>query len=186
MSSDTVDPILNPEAWDAVFIGQVKSPGIVKVTGFKRGNEWDIKKGKGTVGATLTYVSKPPAKGTFTFSLWRSSDFFDWREFRQLLKYDPTKKSVTAVDVYYPSLADLDIKSIVVENIGAIEHQGQQLYTIAVDVIEYLPVPKKSAVSTPAGSKSTQSGTTPGAPPDPISDAHQAEIARLLKQASAP
>ncbi len=181
-----INPIIEPQAWDNIYIGQVKSPGIAIVTGFKRDNEWDVKKGKGTVGATITYVGKPPAKGNVVFQLWQPVHFIEWESFRPLLLYDPTKKAPSPVDIYYPSLADLGITSVVVESIGAIEHQGKQLYTISVDFLEYFPPPKKSAVSTPAGSKSTQKGTTPGTPPDPIADAQQAEIAALLKKASEP
>lgn len=186
MSSGSINPIDNPQAWDTVTIGQVQSPGVCKVTGFKRQNEWDIKKGKGTLGATTTYVGKPPAKGSITFQLWTAFHFAEWDEFRPLLKYDPTKKAVQAVDIYHPSLADIDLNSVIVENIGAIEHEGQQLYTITVDFIEYFPAPKKSAVGTPTSSSTTQKGTTPGSPPDPIADAQQKEIAALLKKASEP
>lgn len=182
------DPINNPQDWDYVIIGGTKSPGICKVSGFSRKNEWDIKKGKGTIGATLTYVGKPPAKGKILWTLWRPEHFIQWQAFRPLLKYDPTKKNVVAVDIFYPSLDDLDIHSVVCEDLGGIEHQGMQLYTIEAEFTEYFPPPKKSAVSTPDGSKatSTKKNTSPGAQPDPISDAKQAEIAKLLQEAKEP
>jgi hypothetical protein len=184
--SGEVNPLENPQSWDEIVIGQTVSPGLVKVTGFKRSNEWDMKKGKGTVGATPTYVGKPPAKGTFVFYLWTKQHFLDWDIFRPLLKYDPTKKNIQAIDIWYPSLADIDCNSIIIDDIGAIEHEGSQLYSITVAATEYFPSPKKSAVGTPSGSVSTQKGTTPGAPPDPIADAQQKEIAALLKKASEP
>ncbi len=183
-----VNPMDFPQSWDVIIIGSTDSPGIVEVTGFKRGNEWDIKKGKGTVGATLTYTSAPPAQGSFKFTLWKKEHFDEWENFRKLLKYDPTKKSVQAVDVYYPSLADIDVFSIVIENIGAIEHEGKGKYGITVDAIEYKPVPKKSATSSPTGSQSTPKDkkNTPGDVADPVADAQQKEIAELLKKASEP
>jgi len=184
--SGQINPILNPQAWDAVVVGQVTSPGYCVVTGFKRENEWDIKKGKGTVGATQTYVGKPPAKGNIKFFLWTPEHFFDWDVFRKLLKYDPTKKNPQPVDLYYPSLADIDIHSIIVDSIGGIEHEGLQMYSIGVEVSEYTTPPKKSAVSTPTGSTSIPKGTTPGTAPDPIADAQQAEIAKLLGKAAEP
>ena len=55
MSGD-IDPINNPSAWDTVTIGSQVSPGLCKVSDFKSKNEWDIKKGKGTLGATITSV----------------------------------------------------------------------------------------------------------------------------------
>lgn len=184
--SGEVNPLENPQSWDEFIVGQAIGPGRCEVKGFKRSNEWDLKKGKGTVGATATYVGKPPAKGTVTFYLWTKEHFTAWDIFRKLLKYDPTKKSVQAIDIYYPSLADIDVNSVIVEDIGAIEHEGKQLYSIVLSLIEYFPSPKKSAVGTPSGSTSTQAGTTPGTPPDPVADAQQREIAALLKKASEP
>lgn len=186
MSSGSIDPIANPQDWDVVRIGQVVSPGICKVGEFKRSYEWDQKKGKGSLGATVTFVQRPPAKGSVVFRLWTSAHFVAWDTFRLALQYDPTKKAVQAVDIYHPSLADLGITSVVTESIGNIVHEGDQLYTITVDFLEYFPPPKNSAVSTPTGSRSTTSNTTPGAPADPVADAQQKQIAELLKQASAP
>ena len=92
MASGALNPIDNPQAWDVIIVGGVASPGVCSVTGFKRECEWDVKKGKGTVGATLTYVQKPPATGQFKFTLWTAAHFVAWEAFRALLKYDPTKK----------------------------------------------------------------------------------------------
>jgi hypothetical protein len=93
---------------------------------------------------------------------------------------------VQAVDIYHPSLADIEINSVVTESIGNIVHEGEQFYTIAVQFIEYFPPPKSSAVSTPTGSVANSSTNPTGAPPDPIGDAQQKEIAALLAKASAP
>lgn len=189
MPSGAVDPITNPEAWHVIEIGQSVSPGVCKIGEFKRAFQWDVKKGKGTLGGTITFVGRPPAKGTITFYLWTPDHFVAWDLFRPLLKYDPTKQAVQAVDIYHPSLADVDIHSVVVENIGNIMHEGQGLYSIQVDYLEYFPPPKTSAVGTPTGSsanaggKGTKGGAA-GDPPDPVADAQQKEIAALMKKAS--
>ena len=185
MSSDAANPIEDPQAWDHIYVGQTKSP-LCKVTGFKRQYEWDKKTGKGTKGSTTTFVGQPAVNGTVTFYLWRVQDFVAWAAFRKLLKYDPTKKNVEAIDIWYPSLADIDVKSVTTEEIGAIEHEGQGMYSVTIALLEYLPPPKKSATSTPSGSKTTQKGTTPGTPTDPVADAQQKEIAELLKKAAEP
>lgn len=192
MSGD-IDPLANPRAWDVVRIGQVASPGVCEVGEFKRAHEWDVKKGKGTFGSTTTFVGRPPAKGPVKFYLWDNgtlgtghNHFREWDAFRQLLKYDPTKKSVQAVDIYHPSLADIDIRSVVTESVGNIIHEGKGLYSITVELLEYFPAPKRSAVSTPTQSQSTQAGTTPGTPPPAAQDEQQTEIAALMQQAAAP
>lgn len=183
MSSGALDPITHSQAWDVIRVGQATSPGLAIPGEIKRKNQWDVKKGKGTLGSTTTFVGRPPGEVSVEFLLWLPSHFVQWDAFRPLLKYDPTKKTVQAIDVYHPSWADVDFKSVVTESIGSIIHKGKGLYSCTVEWLEYFPAAKRSAVSTPAGSKTTQSGTTPGTQPDPIGDAQQREIAALGKQA---
>ena len=181
-----LNPFDNPRAWDTLRIANVTSPGLVTLSGFKRANEWDIKKGKGSVGGTLTFVQRPPAKGTFTFRLWLREHFTDWDTFQDLFEFDPSKTTITAVDIYHPALAKVKLKSLVTENIGAIEYSGKGKYTVVVDVIEYLPPPKKSVVQTPSTSKYTQGDNIPGKSQDPVADKQQQAIADLLKEAGKP
>lgn len=184
--SGAVDPLTYPQTWDSVRVGQSANPGIALVGEVKRKHEWDVKKGKGTFGATTTFVGRPPGTASVEFLLWLPSHFVQWDTFRALLKYDPTKKAIQAVDVYHPAWANVDFKSVVTESIGSIVHKGKGLYSITVDFLEYFPAPKKSAVSTPTTSQSTQAGTTPGTQPDPIGDAQQKQIAALWSQAQQP
>ena len=189
MASGAIDPILNAQDWDVITLGGQLSPGVCEVSEFKRAHEWDQKKGKGTLGATATYVGRPLAKGSIKFKLWTSLHFQQWDLFRQLFQYDPTKQNVTGVGIYHPSLADIGITSVVCESIGNIVHEGDGLYSVTVELLEYAPPPKASAVSTPTTSKTTTTiapGSPPGAPPDPVADAQQKEIKTLLQQASAP
>lgn len=181
-----LNPILYPEAWDKIFIGQMQSPGVCEVKGFNRPYKWDSKGGKGSLGATSTFVERPVSTGSVKFQLWEESHFDEWQAFQALLEFDPTKKTVTAVDLYHPTPANNGVNAVVVDNIGELIHVGKGLYEITVDFREYAPPPKKNASGTPSGSKSTQGGTTPGAPPDPIADAQQEEIRRLMAQAAQP
>lgn len=187
MSSGLLNPIDNPQDYDVVYIGGVESPGVIKrggITGFKREHEWDVKKGKGSKGATISYVQRPPAKGEIRFTLATAQHYADWESFRPQFKYDPTKKSPQAVDIFHPFLADLDIHSVVCTSIGAIEIDDLGEGTCVVELLEYFPPPKVSAVGTPTTS---QSNTDPKANVQPaVQDAQQAQIAALLAQASAP
>ena len=186
MTSAALNPIQNAEDWDKVQIGLYESPGVCVVSGAERKYGWDVKKGKGTQGATLTFNESPPVEFSIKFMLWEIDHFVQWSTFRTLFKYDPTKKATTAIDIYHPSLADIDVKSVVCKKIGAIEHEGKQLYSVTVDLIEYHPPPKKSAVSTPDTSKPNANTPGIGTQPDPIADAQQAEIAKLLAEAKKP
>jgi hypothetical protein len=184
MASGSLNPIDNPQAWDFVTISGVNSPGLAEVSEWPRHHEWDVKKGKGTLGGTVTFVGRPPATGKIKFMLWTAAHFQQWESFRALMKYDPTKKAPQAVDIFYPSLADINITSVVVEDIGNIVHEGGQLYSITVAFLEYFPPPKASAVGTPSMATGGPGG--PGTPPPVAQDAEQAEIAKLLAQAQAP
>src|SRR5262249_5426830 len=141
------------------------------------------------LGATVTFTQRPPAKFSITFKLWTAAHFTAWDSFLPLLKYDPTKKSVQAVEIYHPSLADIDIYTVVTESIGNYVHQSEQLYTRTGSFLESFPPPKASAVSTPSGAKTASNGGGNGGAgtqtPD-AQDAQQKEIADLLKQAQAP
>lgn len=154
MASGQADPLTFPQEWDFVRLGtnQVPSPGVCVVGAFKRAHEWDVKRGKGSKGGTMTYVGQPPAKGSIKFMLWTQQHFLDWETFRPLFKYDATKKAVNAVPIYHPSLADIDLSNVVCESIGNIVHAGQGLYELTVELIEYLPPPPTPAVSTATGS----------------------------------
>lgn len=184
--SAAIDPIANPQAWDSFRVGNQNSPGCGIFGEPKRKYQFDTKKGKGTYGFTKTFVGLPPVEVSIELLLWLPEHFRQWDAFRPLLKYDPTKKSVQAVDVYYPGWADIDFKSAVTDSIGGIVHKGKGLYSVTIEISEYRPAPKKSAVSTPKGSLATQAGTTPGKAPDPIGDAQQREIAALWSTAQQP
>ena len=80
MSSGSINPIDNPSDWDVVRVGQTVSPGLCKVGEFKRAHEFDVKKGKGTIGGTITFVGRPPAKGSIVFQLWTSGHFTSWED----------------------------------------------------------------------------------------------------------
>lgn len=176
--------------WQVIVIAGTTSPGVIAqggITGFDRTTEWDVKKGKGTQGATLTLTSLPPAEGSITFVLWLSRHFTEWRAFRQLLKYNgkKTKTQSSAFDIYHPSLADLNITSCVTKKVSPINYKGNGRYEVTVEFIEWLPVPPKPIVVTPSGSAAGKSGTkNPGDTGDPVADQQQQIIAQLMVQAT--
>ncbi len=178
-----LNPIDSPQIYDVIQLGGMQSPGICVVSGFKRQHTWDKKLGKGTKGGTSTLTGIPPVSGSIKFFLWQPSHWDQWELFRPLFKHDPTKKEVKAVDIYYPTLAKIDIKSVVCEDIGAEEPEGLGKWSITVQLLEYSPPPKATVTGTPSGS-------TPGGgkgdagkpiPGDPIADAQQIQIAENSK-----
>jgi len=195
MPTETTDanlnPIDNPQDYDFCKIDGIENPGIIApggITGFKRETEWELKKGKGTKGGTATLTQLPPTKGSIKFLLWIPFHFEAWDQiFRKLLRYDPTKKTKNAIDIFHPTLAKQDLHSVVTEAIGPETPEGQGLWSITVDFLEYLPPPKKTATGTPSGSGGGKgSAGSTGKSDDPIADAQQKEIAKLLEEAKQP
>lgn len=189
------DPITNPRAWDAIVLGTTVSPGYCKLKGWKRVHEFDVKKGKGTLGATVTFTQKPPVEGTIEFYLWDNgtlgtghNHFQEWSQFFPLLKYDPTKKVPQAINLWHQALSDINVSSVVCTNIGALEPEGSGMWKVTCSFLEYFPPSKKSAVGTPTTSTDGPPGNPPGTPPGtpPVVDPEQAEIARLMALATAP
>lgn len=182
-----IDPISEPEEWDAIVLGGgAVSPGVCVVAGFKRVHTFDKKKGKGTNGATLTFTEKPPTEGTVTFTLWQRAHFAAWDEFSALLKYDPTRKAVQAIDVFHPALAQINATSFVCEELGSIERADDLgNYSVQIKLVEFFPPPKATNVSTPTKSDANTFVGPLAAPPDPDQDL-QDSIQAGLRKASAP
>lgn len=187
-----VSPIAYPQWWDVVVIAGVTSPGLAIVGEWKRTHTWDVKKGKGTLGASLVFTQKPPAEGPIEFQLWDDgtgstghNHFAEWDAFIQLLKYDPTKKTAAAVSIWHPSLDFIDVSSVVTTKIGNPIHKGEGLYSITIDFIEDYPVPAKNATGTVSTTKTTAGppASAGGNPPPDAPDAYQQQIAALLQQA---
>ncbi len=191
----SINPIDFPRSWDVVDLGGVFSPGFCTWEGWKRHNEWDRKKGKGTRGSTQTLVQQPEAQGSFVFHIWDNGTlgtghdhFAEWDAFSPLLQYDPTKKKPQAITIYHPALATLDppVNSVVVEDVEALTHVGDGMYTITVKMSEFFPVPPKSNVGTPTTAKQAPAPNSPGVQPVAAEDEYQKQIADLLAKAQQP
>jgi hypothetical protein len=184
-------PLQYPQEWDVINIGGVDSPGVCVVGKTKRHNVFDVKRGKGVKGATITYEGDEPASFDVTFTLWRDpkvtsptdpDDFANWEAFVPLLRYDPSKKTMQAVDIYHPSLVPIDINRVLCEDIGNIVHVGDLKYEVEVRFLEYRPPPPVDVTTTPAGSKATvkKPDADPAAEPeDPAIQKAQNDIAGL-------
>lgn len=188
MSLGDFNPIVFPQLWDNIVIAEVQSPGICELGTFKRVHEFQIKKGKGTVGATVTFTQKPPAEGSAKLLLWTEEHFAQLDDFLPLLKYDPTKQGVEAVSIFHPTLAAIDISSVVCTNIESITHEGGQLYSIKLDFLEYFPASPKNAVSSPTTTNDNTGRIRvfPGEQPRTVTDVQEKTIQDLLNKAEAP
>lgn len=190
----------NVNSWLWATIRGWPTPGTIPrggIKGFKRETGWDIKKGKGTSGATLTLKDRPPCEGTITLQLigpggfysfggsYPSTDFQDWDAFVSLvLSISPAQQKAQGLSFYYPGLASIGLTSVVVKDYSPPDHVGRGLYLATINLIEWSPPPPVSIVSTPA-SKAPDTPDTATPPQDPRITALQAQIA-AASQAAAP
>lgn len=151
--------------YDFVMLCSQQSPGIAKLSGFKRAQKWDVKDGDGQDGATTTLKGDVIAKGTITLQLWADESgydaFADYDEWRKIFVASIGNKS-KGLDIYHPDLARLDIKAISIEAEGQLEHDGKGGATVKIDILEFKP-PKPKPAQTPDGSKKKK---TEGPDPD--------------------
>jgi hypothetical protein len=165
--SANCDPISQPQSWDYITIAGQQSPGLLKeIDGFERDNGWQEKKGKGSIGATLTYVQKPPAHGHLVFELWTSQHFQQWATFRQLFLYNPAagqSADSQSFSISHPSLDDVQLSAVVCKLITPIKHVGKGKYRVKVELIEFIPTPKVSAVQTITLTNPNPKSTMPAA-----------------------
>ena len=163
-------PISTPALWDYFTVNGIVSPGIISIggiKGFKRDLVWDVKTGKGSVGATPTLTNKPLIKGSFTIQLWTDEQIqLDWPAFISGLNYDTTKSSVVACTLGHPALAAIEFTTAVCEYITPVTHKGGNLYEVEIGFMEYRKPPPDNATSTPSkANTSPSSNDTPFGPP---------------------
>ncbi len=176
--SGIISPLANPAAYDVIRIGLAVSPGYCVISGFDRESEWDVKKGKGTKGATLTYVQNPPVEGEIEFFLWDDgrlgtghNHFEEWATFSALLETDPSKKKPEGLPIFHPFLADRGINAVICLKIGTITRSRELMFSVKCKFLEYTTPPKKSVFGTASGTAKTSPA---GAAAKSVSDAAQA------------
>ena len=146
-----------PELFDVLVIAGVESPGLCTVES-SRPFDWDVKKGKGSSGATSTYQGKGLAKVKVTLRLWKDYEtgvdhYGDYLTRFLPVLFDVTQDSKPqAVDVYHPYLAALGISSCTVEEISTPKNNGQGVREVQIDLLEFRQ--PRPAGGTPGGSKS--------------------------------
>lgn len=186
----TSNPLLTPGDYDVISVAGVSSPGVVEVTGAERPYKWDTKEAAGAQGATITYRGWDLAKPKLKFRFWRADQISEfYQSFVPLLQYDASKTSPKPVDCYHPALVASNIKSVVVTNLGQLTHEGAQLYSVTVDLLEYRPAPKVNATSTPksaAPNNTNKSSGATGPQHSPAEDALDKAIADARAQAARP
>ena len=168
------DPINDPELFDAIELGGVRSPGTVKLSGHDRLFNWDVKAGAGQTGASTTLKDVPPRPFKAAFYLADDDDIAAWPAFRDHVNTTISGTTPKALDVYHPDLAANGFKSVVLANFGGVVHDGKGGQSITIEFQEYAP-PK------PKGGSPSGSSSKPKKKDDPNAAA-LAELASLTDQ----
>ena len=185
------DRSLQQNAWMFFTLSGLASPGTIPrggIKGFKRETGWDIKKGKGTAGATLTLKDKPPCEGTITVQLLTAQDFTDWDNFvSQVLAIPEQNQQANGLSIFHPSFSSIGLTTVVVKHFSPPEEQRPGLYYASIEFIEWSAPPAQSIVATVSTTAPEQDNTAAGVPPqnDPLIYAQQFTVA-LLQQAATP
>jgi hypothetical protein len=153
--------LLGPNTWLTFQLGGVTCPGTIPVggvKGFRRETGWDIKKGKGVSGATLTLVTRPPIEGTITMQLVTPGDFDDWDAFvAAVLSTSERDQQQNGLSIWYPQFASIGLTSVVIKNYTGPEYKGRGMYHTSVELIEWFQPPPVSNVATVATQAPDQS-----------------------------
>lgn len=170
-----INPLDHEDIYNAIVLAGRRSPGVVTLSGHDRKIGWDIKKGNGQSGASMTRTSEDPIEFTCAFRLADREDFDAWPAFDGLIRSTVSGPTPKALDVYHPDLVMNGITSVVLSSFGGVLHDGKGGQTITVKLLEYRP--PKSKGGSPNGSKTKPKGVTP----DP-NQAALDELARLTQQ----
>lgn len=168
------NPIDNEDLFNSIILGGKKSPGKVTLSGHDRKVNWDVKKGPGITGATVTIKEIPPIEFTATFYLVRDDSqgidqIAQWHDFVKIINSTVSGSKPKAIDIYHPDLAAQDppISSVVKSSVGGAVDDGKGGRTYTIKFQEYRPPKKKGG--TPTGSKAKPN-------PDPSDPDYQAKL----------
>jgi len=150
--------------WNKLYVADVLTPGRVKITGHAMEVKWDIKAGDGQDGASTTRKGLQPAAFTTTFQLaldfeQNVDEFAEWDRFVPILQASFVPENPSALTIYHPDLATLQIVSAVVKKIHGLVHDGKGGATVKVDWLEYRP-PRPKKAKSPTKTKGGLAGSS--------------------------
>lgn len=190
-----MNPFDSEELYNKILLGGVLSPGVVRLSGHDRNQDWDIKAAKGQDGASSSLNGKPIGQFQATFTLVvdyedGADEIEEWRQFQNLIESTTNGQTPVALPIYHPDLALNGFTEVTNGGIGGMIHDGKGGALVTVKFVEYRPPKPKPVAGAKAKASAGTTSTTKGgfkqpAKPDPNADA-KAELAALLAEAQAP
>lgn len=177
-----------PDEYGSIILGTTKSPGTVTLTGLGRPKNWNVKKAKGSTGASTTLEGDDPGEFTATFYIVDDTDgaqFDAWESFQRLIESTTNGPKPKALPIYHPDLARAGFAEVTNGGVMGPVHDGRGGVTYTVKFLEYKPAKPKPARK-PSAAAATDDGGEYGPPlPDPNREAKE-RLANLVEQAKAP
>jgi hypothetical protein len=176
-----VSPFAAPELYRRCKIGGIDNPGVI-ARGFPSDfdiiSDYDVKKGKGSSGATITDDGDPPQTGKIKFLLWRHGqgdtgqpdpnvpdDFDDWDKYLKMLR--AARRNKQALDIVHPIINQCEVSSVVFKRIGQLTEEGSNgLWSVTLECLKWVPQPTADG-GTPAGSRDKNPDDPNAQPTDP-------------------
>jgi hypothetical protein len=144
------DPLTQPI--DKAHMGGKWTPGILEIIGASSPRNWEEVGGYGMSGALLIYRGWGLSHFSLVFWLWEAGDWADWNAFKPLVMRPPRNTRPRSIDISHPLLEDLQIRSVVVEDLFAPEQAEAGVWRIEVRVIAFRE-PKRSLAKLEGGTQ---------------------------------
>ena len=172
----TPSPWAQSTIWDTVYINSVPWWGKIQLRGAALKYLWDVKHSQGIVGFNQTYRGQPHKPFQIRFFIWTDSMYNYWVSAFQVLLKSLAGISLP-VPISHPSLTNLSITTICIDELGAIEQvSDDMMFKVDVMVHQYLPPAPVPVTTTPA---------SPAAPPKPKAGAPPAFASALAVENAA-
>lgn len=126
----------DPDAWDHVRLGGFTLPGLCEVDGDIE-QKVDVKKPAGSVGGRTTVLGFELAKFKITLSIWTPQHLTDFALLMRALKPLAKAGHPKPLEIYYPSLEAVGVRSITVVKIGLLKREGHDMRSCQLDCMEF-------------------------------------------------
>jgi hypothetical protein len=167
---------------DYIILDGVKSPGRATISGAGKPREWDIRKGYGYSGATVTFTGEGLSKFEVLIELWLPKHFAEWNRFSKHVLSKSPRRGVSgkspSLKIEHPVLEmdPLKITDVVIEDVSQFEQDDEGMWSCKIKFIQYrAPLPALASAGAPTPSVSATIPRT-------AEDAVEIEISRLTSQ----
>lgn len=182
-------PSDDTESYDTIVLGTTRSPGTVVLSGHDRMKNWDVRKAKGSTGASTKLNGDDI--GTFKAVFYLVDDgsaevsqFDQWDVFERLIKSTTDGAKPFALSIYHPDLARNKFTEVSNGGVSGFVHDGKGGATVTVTFIEFKPAKPKPSAGPQA--KAGAAGAAGKAAADDPNAAAKRELAAAVARARLP